>query len=182
MIINLTALLNLCIHLEQLHPRLSVGASYDYNNKAVRTRSNMGVYMLTNTGLFETDITTVFVDAMFKYRGWSFMGEYVNRNADDPIARNSDGTPTGDFVNVGEGINLQTGYTFKNHFQILGRYTKITIDPEIRGLGIEKQYTFGLSKYIVGHKLKVQTDLSLNDFQENTDKSLLYRFQVEIHF
>lgn len=142
----------------------------------------MGVYMITDTGLFETDITTFFVDAMFKYRGWSFMGEYANRDADHPVALNSDGTPTGDFVNVGNGINLQTGYTFKNHFQILGRYTSISIDPVISGLGIEDQYTLTFSKYIARHKLKVQTDVSLNDYQENIDNSLLYRFQVEMHF
>lgn len=163
-------------------PRLSVGVSYDHNNNAVRTRSNMGAYMVTDTVLFETDIITFYVDAMFKYRGWSFLGEYAKRNADTPIARNSDGTPTGDFVNVGSGLNLQTGYTFKNNFQVLGRYTNISIDPVISGLGIEEQFTFTLSKYIVGHKLKVQTDLSLNEYQENFDNSLLYRFQVEIHF
>lgn len=163
-------------------PKLSVGVSYDFNNNAVRTRSNMGVYMITDTGLFETDISTFFVDAMFKYRGWSFMGEYAKRDSDQPVAVNSDGTPTGDFVNVGNGINLQSGYTFKNHIQVLGRYTHISIDPLISGLGIEEQYTLTLSKYIARHKLKVQTDVSLNDFQEDIDNSLLYRFQIEMHF
>ncbi len=110
------------------------------------------------------------------------MGEYANRGSDDPIARNSDGTPTGDLVNVGEGLNLQTGYTFKNHFQILGRYTDISIDPEISGLGIEEQYTLTMSKYIVGHKLKVQTALSFNEYQDDNDNHLLYRFQIEFHF
>lgn len=163
-------------------PKLSVGVSYDYNDNAVKTRSNLGKYMINDTGFFETDISTFFVDAMFKYRGWSFMGEYANRAADNPIAVNSDGNPTGDVVNVGDGINLQTGYVFPNNIQVLGRYTNISLDEAITGAGVENQYTIGLSKYFVGHKLKVQTDLSLNDFDNNQDNSLLYRLQFDIHF
>ncbi len=163
-------------------PKLAVGATYDYNNNAVRTRSNMGSYMITDTGFHETDINTFFLDAMFKYRGWSMMGEYAHRTADDPVAVNSDGTPTGDIVNVGDGINLQAGYLFKNNIQVLGRYTNISLDPEITGAGVENQFTLGLSKYFVGHKLKVQTDLSLNDYEQNIDNSVMYRLQFDIHF
>lgn len=163
-------------------PKLAVGATYDYNNNAVRTRSNMGSYMITDTGFFETDINTFFLDAMFKYKGWSFMGEYAHRSADEAVAVNSDGTPTGDIVNVGDGINLQTGYLFKNNFQVTGRYTNITLDKEITGAGVENQYTLGLSKYFVGHKLKVQTDISLNDYEENIDNGVMYRLQFDIHF
>lgn len=163
-------------------PKLAVGVSYDHNNDAVRTRSNMGSYMLTDTGFFHTDINTFFLDAMFKYRGFSFMGEYANRTAENPVAVNSDGTPTGDVVNVGDGLNLQAGYVFKSDYEILGRFTSISPDEEIIGLAVENQYTVGLSKYIVGHKLKVQTDLSLNDYEDNRDNGLMYRLQFDIHF
>ena len=40
------------------------------------------------------------------------MGKYAHREAADPIAKNSDGTLTGDIVQIGDGINLQTGYLF----------------------------------------------------------------------
>lgn len=163
-------------------PKLAVGVSYDYNDNAVKTRSNMGSYMITDDGFHETDISTFFLDAMFKYRGWSFMGEYAHRDADEPVAVNSDGTPTGQIVNVGDGINLQTGYMFKNDIQVLGRYTSISLDEEITGVGMENQYTLGLSKYFVGHKLKVQTDLSLNDYEDNVDNRLMYRLQFDLHF
>ena len=43
------------------------------------------------------------------------------------------------------------------------------------------QYTFGISKFVVGHKLKVQTDVSFLDIQGETD-ILLYRLQVDLHF
>ena len=163
-------------------PRLAVGASYDYNDDAVRTRSNSGSYMLTDTGFFQTDINTFFMDAMFKYRGFSFMGEFADRTADKAIAVNSDGTPTGDIVNVGNGINLQAGYLFRNNYEVVGRYTEISTEEKITGLGVEKQYTLGLSKYFAGHKLKIQTDLSLNNYEEDIDNSLMYRLQFDIHF
>ena len=163
-------------------PKLAIGATYDHNERAVRTRSNSGSYMTTDSGYFETDINTFFVDGIFKYKGFSAMVEYANRTADQEIALNSDGAPTGKVVEVGDGVNMQAGYVFKNNFEVVGRYTQITLDEQITGEGIENQYTFGLSKYIVGHKLKVQTDVSWNDFENNLDNSLEYRLQIDIHF
>ncbi|WMI68658.1 porin [Mangrovimonas sp. YM274] len=161
-------------------PKLALGVSYDFNDNAVRTRSNMGTYMETDNGLFETDITTLFVDAMFKYRGLSIMGEYANRDADTPVAVNSDGTPTGDIVQVGSGYNLSAGYLFKSNWEVAGRYAN-TDFKEITGRDTTNEYTLGVSKYIVGHKLKVQSDITYADFAVQSDK-LGWRLQFEIHF
>ena len=95
-------------------PKLAIAATYDFNHNAVKTRSNQGSYMANDIGFYETNISTVFVDAMFKYQGFSFMAEYADRTADDPFAKNSDGTLTGDVVQVGNALNLQAGYLFKN--------------------------------------------------------------------
>lgn len=164
-------------------PKLFLAATYDTNQEAVRTRSNLGSYMFIDdgAGLFETDINTWFVDLMFKYRGFSLMGEYAYRTADNPIAVNSDGTPTGDIVLVGDGINLQTGYVFPNNIELSGRYTHISPDFGITGRNDETQYTLGLSKYFVGHKLKVQTDLSYLSVDGSRD-NLIYRLQLDLHF
>lgn len=163
-------------------PKLALGVSYDHNSNAVKTRSNMGSYMTTDTGFYETDINTFFVDGMFKYQGFSAMAEYAKRTADNPVALNSDGTPTGRVVEVGDGFNMQAGYLFKNNYEVVTRYTQVSLDEALTGQGIENQYTFGLSKYIVGHKLKVQTDVSWNDYEDNLDNSLEYRLQIDIHF
>lgn len=109
------------------------------------------------------------------------MGEFAHRTADNPIAINSDGSLTGDEVLVGNGINLQTGYLFKNNLEVSGRFTNIKLDEEITGRNPQSQYTLGLSKYIVGHKLKVQTDLSYLSEEAGQD-SLMYRLQLDIHF
>lgn len=162
-------------------PKLAIGATYDFNNNAVKNRSNQGSYMVTDTGFYETNINTLFIDAMFKYNGFSLMAEYADRDAKDPFAKNSDGTLTGDIVQVGKGLNLQTGYLFKTNWEVSGRYTNIQLDKAITGKDTESQYTLGVSKYIVGHKLKVQTDISHLEVA-NGNNELMYRLQFDLHF
>lgn len=162
-------------------PKLALGFTYDFNNDAVKNRSNQGSYMITDTGFYSTNISTVFVDAMYKHNGFSFMGEYALRDADDAFAKNSDGTLTGDLVQVGNALNLQTGYLLSETLEISGRYTNIDWDQNITGKGNETQYTLGLSKYILGHKLKVQTDLSYLDLATKNNQ-FMYRLQVDVHF
>jgi phosphate-selective porin OprO/OprP len=162
-------------------PKLSVASTYDFNNNAVKNRSNQGAYMFNDLGFYETNIKTLFVDAMFKFNGFSFMGEYADRTAGDAFAKNSDGTLTGDKVEIGKAINLQSGYLFKNNYEIAARYTQIDLDKTISNKGAQKQTTLGVSKYIVGHKLKIQTDVSYLGVENGTDE-VMWRLQFDIHF
>ncbi|QVY64857.1 porin [Polaribacter sp. Q13] len=169
-------------------PKLSLGVAYDFNNNASKTKSNQGSYMYIDGTLegssaefYQTNISTLYLDAMYKHNGFSFMAEYANRDAKDPLAKNSDGTLTGDKVQVGNGLNLQSGYMLSKTIEVSGRYTNISLDKDITGKGAENQYTLGVSKYIAEHKLKVQTDLSYTDIGFNTNQ-LLFRLQVDIHF
>lgn len=160
--------------------RWAIGTSYDLNNNAVKNRSNQGSYMTNDTGFYQTNISTLFVDTMFKYKGFSFMGEYALRDAADPIAKNSDNSLTGEKVQTGNSLNLMSGYLFKNNWEISSRYTNVTYDDFLLK-GAENQYTIGVSKYIVGHKLKVQSDVSYLDLVGKTNQ-VMYRLQVDIHF
>jgi hypothetical protein len=155
-------------------------ASYDLNNNAVKNRSNQGSYMTNDTGFYQTNISTLFVDTMLKYKGLSFMGEYALRNAADALAKNSDNSLTGDKVQTGNSLNLMSGYLFKNNWELTGRYTNVTYDGFLHK-GAENQYTFGVSKYIAGHKLKIQSDVSYLDVVSSKSQ-LMYRLQVDIHF
>lgn len=165
----------------EITPKLSIASTYDFNNNAVKTRSNQGSYMVNDIGFFETNIKTLFVDAMFKYKGFSFMGEYADRTSSNPIAKNSDGTLTGDVVQVGQSYNLQTGYLFKNNYEIATRFTQVKLDKAITGKDLQKQVTLGVSKYIVGHKLKIQSDVSYLGI-ENASDQVMWRLQMDLHF
>ena len=162
-------------------PKLAIGASYDFNNNAVRARSNMGAYMITDDGLYETNISTVFVDAIFKLKGFSFMGEFAYRDADDPIVKSLDGTATGQVVQVGNAINLQSGYVFKTNWELSGRYSNVNFNEDITTKGLVEEYTLGISKYLVGHNLKIQSDLTYISNESRNDV-LGYRLQFEMQF
>ena len=158
-------------------PKLAVGASYDFNNNAVKTLSNRGIYMINDVGYYETNISTIFVDAILKYRGFSFMGEYSNREAGDAIAKNSDGSETGEVVPEGNGVNVLSGYLFKKNWEVTGRYSFI----DLKFNQISEQYSLGVSKYIVGHKLKVQTDISYLTL-DDLGSDIRFRIQLDVHF
>ncbi len=173
-------------------PKLAIGAAYDYHDRAVRDRSNQGNYMSYDTnldgtidGYFEATVSTVFIDMMFKYKGFSFMGEYANRTSNDHDVKqsivNDDLSITTRTERVGTGLNLQAGYLFKNNWELAGRYTQI--DPlAITGRASQQQYTMGISKFFVGHALKVQTDLSYLTTDGSLTRGLMYRLQVDLHF
>ncbi|HKJ49205.1 MAG TPA: porin [Christiangramia sp.] len=163
-------------------PKLMMGVVYDFNDNAVKTRSNQGSYMILENGeIFETDIKTVFVDAVFKYNGLSVLAEYASRDADEPLAIRTGETNLPDFIVAeGDAFNVQAGYLFNNNYEIAARYSMNDFN-EITNLLDREEYTLGASKYIVGHKLKVQADLNyarqdgLNDF-------ISFRAGFDFHF
>ncbi|MFT6244396.1 MAG: hypothetical protein ACJA0U_000716 [Salibacteraceae bacterium] len=170
-------------------PKLSLAATYDFNDRAVKTRSNQGSYMIDDfagnaDGHFNSNITTIFADMMFKYKGFAVMGEYANRNADVINHFSADSTSSAS-VMAGSSMNLSLSYLFKNNWQVAGRYTSYTPNADYIDNG-EQRYTFGVSKYVVGHSLKVQADVTYKMEDDPagsiTDDKLLYRLQIDFHF
>ena len=166
----------------EVSSKLMVGFTYNFNENAVRERGFAGDYMIRNDKtIFETNQTTIFIDAMYKYNGVSFMGEYAKRTADSVIATEADGvTPTGDVVLTGNALNLQLGYLFKNNYELAGRFTTVEYD-KITETMPSKQYTLGINKYLVGHKLKVQSDISYTSLDGEKD-NITFRLGFDIHF
>ena len=162
-------------------PKLLVGVVYDLNNDAVKSRSNQGSYLETADGFYQTDVSTLFFDAHFKYRGFSIMAEYADRDADAPLARNADNSLTGAVVNIGNATNVQMGYVLPSNVAITGRYTHINFDEIVSSKNKIKQYTLGLSKYVAKHKLKIQTDATYENTVASNNK-IVYRIQFDIHF
>ena len=169
-------------------PKLAIGGTYDLHDRAVKNKSNQGSYMerFDNIGdfdgYFETDITTIFADMMFKYKGFSLMGEYAVRTAEKDSVVNANGSKTGDVVAVGSGMNFQMGYLFKKNWEVAGRYTLTEWDKVVTGKEAQTQYTLGVSKYFKGHKLKVQSDITYSETVGSLDNGLIYRLQFDLHF
>jgi phosphate-selective porin OprO and OprP len=170
-------------------PKLMLCMTYDYNKNALRFRGQKGGQVLYRFIAANDlrNLQSIFADVHFKYKGLSFMGEYVNRITTNGIAvlgavydSNEQIINFDDAYYTGSSINLQMGYLMKSNWEIAGRYTQVT--PETITLNNNiTQYTLGFSRYIVGHNLKVQGDISLT--QEDTkENKLMFRLQTEFNF
>ncbi|MBN4062125.1 hypothetical protein JYU20_02885, partial [Bacteroidales bacterium AH-315-I05] len=155
-------------------PKLAIGVTYDYHDNAVRERGQQGDYMIG-----ERDLQSIMADLMFKFKGISVMSEYISKTTDFPMLYDSSGIASGTFY-VGSGMNFQAGYLLKNNWEVAGRYTVITPDSETGNSNIT-MYTLGISKYVVGHNLKFQTDISYTQ-EDSKDDKLMWRMQVEVSF
>ncbi len=151
-------------------PKLAFGLTYDYNDNAVRARGQKGDFMSESR-----DLETIFADMMFKYQGFSFMAEYANRKVNEGsvyIAADEASYYTG------ESINASLGYLCDDNWELAARYTGVT--PEsATGNNELTEYTLGVSKYVVGHSLKVQSDFTLKE-EEGKDDAFIFRLQLEV--
>jgi phosphate-selective porin OprO and OprP len=157
-------------------PKLAIGVTYDYNDGASRERGQLGSFFSA-----KRDLKTLFADAMFKYQGFSAMAEYANKKASGtPVVERTELGEVSKAFFTGTAFNVQAGYLFPSNFEVAGRYTHV--DPQaVTERAEETQYTLGVSRYLIGHTVKVQSDVSL--LKEATDfNELMYRFQVEIGF
>ena len=155
-------------------PRLSMGVTHDINDGASRQNGQLGELLPAHRNL-----TTWFVDAHFKYKGLSSLLEYAHRETNGtPVITDQGGDFLGAFY-TGTGFNWQAGYLLRNNLEVAARYTVVT--PEaVTQRARNRQYTLGLSRYFIGHNLKVQGDVSLVT-EDNAD-ALVYRLQVELAF
>lgn len=165
-------------------PKLAIGLTYDMNRNAVRERGQLGSFIQNSEGDYIVkNLNTFFVDLMFKYQGISIMMEYADKRTsdNDPFVYDelSSTAPVIGTFYTGTGLNLSLGYLLKNDYEVAVRFTDINPDEGVSN--DETQYTLGLSKFIVGHKLKVQTDFSLVQ-KEGSDDGFLIRAQMDVHF
>jgi phosphate-selective porin OprO and OprP len=159
-------------------PKVSIGATYSDNKNAQRAGGQLGRFLYA-----PRDIETLMFDFLLKYKGWALASEFLRRNSPDPITESTAGDKR--YVYVGHGENYQGSYLFKNKYEITTRYSRVRPGTAIQLLEREvKQYTLGGSKYIRGHRLKLQCDLTyeINTWLEGPGTNLnrwLVRFQIE---
>jgi len=160
-------------------PKILLAATYHLNKGAQRTQGQRG------DELFERrDLTSVLLDGMLKYRGWSYQTSFMNRTSADPITINQANPDEFRFVDVGYGFDNQLSYLFDNNIELIGRYSKQIPGSEIEEFrSTREQLSAGITKYIWEHALKLQTELTYNNhtFADGSGFTNWYaRFQVEI--
>ena len=152
--------------------QMAFGLSYNIDKDASREQGTLKKFLTDSTGMLKmADLNTLLAEMTFRYNGFSTMVEYAKRTA----------AVGGLGFDTGSGLTASMGYLFANNFELALRYTNITPDSD-KAFKTTDEYTFGLSKYIVGHNLKVQTDVSLIEEEGASDPSIRYRFQFEFAF
>ena len=178
----------------ELNPKLLIGFSASYNDGITSRRGRRNgdfiYYTLngTDTSYQLPDFFKFGADILFKYRGFSLIGEFVQTKAfiPDGITHRNDryNNPNNlttnfrtyspaDYVRtqmmLGSGLNLQAGYIFKSLFSIDGRFTSLRPD-ELSFLNNSllynrnKYYEIGVSKYFTkNYTFKVQASYRIID-------------------
>ncbi|WP_114749161.1 porin [Pleomorphovibrio marinus] len=158
-------------------PKLSVAASYNYTQDAIRTGGQIGPQLFG-----ETDMQTWLLDAVFKFRGFSLYGEYAHRVADNPITFQGDLMRN---VYTGTGVNIQASYIFPSNYELASRYAAVNPGEDIDVIeGGAKEASFVLVRYFSFHRIKALAEVTyrqLNGYQFRPDLpgGMIYRFQIE---
>ncbi|MCB0762785.1 MAG: porin [Flavobacteriales bacterium] len=163
-------------------PKIMLGFTYSYNVNAERTGGQLGSY--TVNGM--RDLQTIFADLVIKYKGISVMVEYADRQTNGTPITAGTWDSEGVLLSVdeafltGTALNAQLGYLFKSNWELAARYTQF--NPNISLVADDAtEYTFGISRYVVGHNLKVQADFTWIQEENNYD-NMEVRLQTEFSF
>ena len=131
-------------------PRLSIGATYSYNDQATRVGGQLGLPLYTTT-----DLGTFITDMVFKYRGWAVSGEYFDRSSDTPITSDDEGNVR--FVTTGTGINGQLSKYFRSKYEVAARYTTVEPASDVSALrNRTDEALLACTRYLNGHRIKLQ--------------------------
>ncbi len=154
------------------HPKLSVGTSYSFNHRTTRSGGQIG-------RSFDTpiDLQTYIADMMFKYRGWSLLGEYFYRQWE---LSSGFELPTEDYrrrVPSGHAYNWQLGRMIGKKHELSIRYTAIHPEnPDFQPFYQTKALAH--SYYLRSHRIKAQTYVGLDDrINPQTQEGLPYIYK-----
>ena len=136
--------------MRELTPKFVIGVNYSHNSGMTsrRGRNSGSILYLNELGQQSLpDYTKYGIDFLFKYNGFSALGEYVKSSSTVPTdiierVRNDGSTSSSFLVNgvqdiesyvngrmmLGEAYNIQMGYLFKSGITIDSRYTHLKTD------------------------------------------------------
>ena len=162
--------------------RLMIAGGYSFNQNTCLTQGFKGDLMPDGN---TRDLGSYYADIILKYRGFAFNADYMGRHILDGGSALMPGSDT--FIYTGSGLNVQASYLFDRKWEIALRNSTMMPDKAVQtiaGYRTWNQSTVGVTRYIIGHSLKVQLDLSYNYRDQFVSSPLddrwSLRFQVEL--
>lgn len=153
--------------------KIMLAGAYSFNDNALLDQSFKGDLLPDGR---TADIGAYYADFILKYRGFALNADYMGRH--------TYGASEGIFT--GCGVNAQASYLFDSKWEIAVRNSIILPDSVTRpqaGYSSWNQSTIGITRYIIGHSLKVQFDASYNHMADAVSDAYSrwgFRFQIEL--
>jgi hypothetical protein len=167
-------------------PKLLLGAAASYNDGASQmTGEGHGDFFLYNAlgGVQLPDYRQVYADLLFKYQGFSLLGEYVIATATSLEGSFTDEfgvtpllpTQISQYLALGRAFNAQLGYVTRSGYALDFRYG--ALNPEFgenpNSLIQERSaFSVGASKYFKGNDLKLQLAFTSSSLPDDITQNL----------
>lgn len=151
-------------------PKMVAGAAWSLNKGASGSAGEgHGDFLLYNENgkMALPDYQQIYADLLAKYKGFSFLFEFVNARAtglknqylDVAAAQRLAPRQISSLLMLGNSYNTQLGYVTRSGYGADIRYGKTTPEFTAYETGLIQEMTYttlGLSKYFAGNKLKAQ--------------------------
>jgi hypothetical protein len=148
-------------------PRLALGVAASYNRKAASPTGSdnpliTNIYNAAGAQDF-ANYRKLVADLIFKYRGFSIVGEYTDASVSGKDLFTNAGatsklTPevASTLYRLGDAFNIQSSYVFKSKWVIDARYSKVHPEYALAGSLVHKQewYTAGINRYLKYNAIK----------------------------
>ncbi len=147
-------------YINETTPKLMIAGSYSYNDRACRLQGEKGALLADEN---RRSLQSFFADLSFKYRGFAFYTDLMGRICNNSIVYQDDAPVQ--YIYTGMGVNIQASYIFPYKWELAVRHSSLLPDTKTQihqGYKSQNQASLGISKYIIGHNLKIQADFSYN--------------------
>lgn len=142
-------------------PKLALGGAFSYNDRAGRVQGQKGSLLVDDN---RRSLQSWFADVIFKYQGFAFYTDFMGRLCNSPVVMNAAGEVKQQ-IYTGWGVNVQASYLFRKNWEVALRHSSLLPDAataRYEGYKSKNQATIAVSKYFIGHNLKVHADFSYN--------------------
>jgi hypothetical protein len=169
--------------LREQSPKLSVGLSYQRNDRQTKTRGTLGRALFA-----QRSSNVAYADALFKYSGLSIYTEYAQRTSDNPVTYRDTTRREASAIFVGTGYMAQASYVFPSMWNVAARYAVVDAGSQLAGLSdYTKQTNIAavVGYYFNRHRVKANFELGTTrtmQYNRNNALETMYygRFNVEL--
>ncbi|MDO5608318.1 MAG: hypothetical protein Q4G08_07690 [Capnocytophaga sp.] len=159
--------------------KIAIGGAYSYNDGASSANGEGHAHFLFYDSKGKEAYPVyqkISVDILLKYRGFTFLSEYTNATASDldKLHFNADGNSPllpkqiANYLILGNGYTFQAGYLTPNNWAVDASVSFMAPewDEATTLINDSSEIAFGVSKYIIDNRFKIQL---LNSFTKIKD-------------